>query len=87
MNKGGVSSFQNGRGKCPRELSICCLVSAVRSLRDSTEWPKKLCIFHRTIFLELLKIKLSGFHQNVPRVSGNKDYIAILCSCYIFFAS
>jgi len=35
--------------------------------------PKKLCISQHTIFLEPFKIKLNGFHQNVPRVSKNKN--------------
>jgi len=34
---------------------------------------KMLYIFQHSISLEPFKIKLNGFHQNVPRVSGNKD--------------
>ena len=40
--------------------------------------PKKLYIFKHTTSLEQFKIKWSRFRQNVPRASGNKDYIAIL---------
>jgi len=41
-------------------------------LSTSTGWPKKLYIFQHTISLKTFKIKLNGFHQNVPRVLGTK---------------
>ena len=36
----------------------------------------KFVHFHHTIFSEPFKIKLNGFHQNVPTVSGNVDQVA-----------
>jgi len=42
-----------------------------------TGWPKKLYIFQHTISLEPFEIIRSGFHQNVPKVSGNNDQVAI----------
>jgi len=38
---------------------------------------KKLYIIQHTMSLEPFKIKWNGFHQNVPTVSGNKDYVVV----------
>ena len=38
-----------------------------------TGWPKKLYIFQHALSLEPFKIIGNGFHQNVLRISGNKD--------------
>jgi len=35
--------------------------------------PKKLYIFQHALSLEPFKIIGNGFHQNVLRISGNKD--------------
>jgi len=52
----------------------------LKVLTTCTEWPKKLYIFQHTetnigtdMPYAMLRIKRNGFHQNVPRVSGNKD--------------
>ena len=54
--------------------------SMLKVLTTCTEWPKKLYIFQHTetdigtdMPHAMIRIKRNGFHQNVPRVSGNKD--------------
>ena len=55
----------------------------------TTRGPKKLHFISYTISLGPFKKKWNRFHQNVPSVSGNKDYsrLQFLCSCKMFFVN
>jgi len=53
-------------------VAICLSVRTVWLL-SCQSGPKKLYIFQHTVSLKTFKIKWNGFHQNVPRVSGNKE--------------
>jgi len=66
-------------------LEVNIRVHLSSSISPYIGWPKKLYIFQHTISLQPFKIKRNGFHWNIHRVSGIKDYVVIFCVALKYF--